>query len=368
MGEIQSETRHRPGPSLTSRSTRRLAALFACALLGALSLAARAQAATYTVGTTTDATGTCTPTDGTCSLRQLIDYENGLSSTPSEPDKIVVPAGTYDLTNGPLVIEQSLNIAGDGARTTNIDQETTSSTSRVFDIEPNAALGLTPSVIISGVTMAYGKADATNGFFGGDVRNRGTLLLGEDVIENGQASSGSGGGISNDGGTLWLAHSLVTNNDSVGGDGRGGQAGGVENYGDPAVGAGMLDVYNSTIADNTGDAGGGVVSRCGGDGGACSGDGATNTTTIIDSTIAFNHGAASSTAGGGLLVTQGQVAVAQSILASNTATDPSRETRLHRTARRPILASSPRPATTSRAGRTAGSPPPAISRARTLVS
>ena len=85
---------------------------------------------------TTDATGTCTPTSGKCSLRQLINYENGLTTTPNPTDTIVLPAGTYNLTTGQLRIEQSLTIAGAGARTTQIDQQTTTSTSRGVRHQP----------------------------------------------------------------------------------------------------------------------------------------------------------------------------------------------------------------------------------------
>jgi hypothetical protein len=60
--------------------------------------AAQARAATFTVTTTSDATGSCDPTvTAGCSLRQIIGYENGLSTTPSPPDTISLPAGFYDL-------------------------------------------------------------------------------------------------------------------------------------------------------------------------------------------------------------------------------------------------------------------------------
>jgi IPT/TIG domain len=300
---------------------RSVAAGLTCSVLATVGFAAQARAATYTVGDTIDAGGTCAPDSDKCSLRQLIDVENGLASTPSQPDTIVLPAGTYELTNGPLIIDQSLTIAGAGARTTRIEQKTTSSTSRVFDIQPNAQLGVTPTVVISGVTMAYGKADSTNGSFGGDVRNQANLLLSEDLIENGTTTSGSGGGISNDGGQLILTHSLVWNNRSTNPDG-GGIAGGLENYGDDSVGAATALVVDSTIAHNTSDVGGGIVSRCNGEGGECSTTGATNAITILNSTIAANHGGSNSRAGGGLLASHGSISVGNSIVASNTVSDP----------------------------------------------
>ncbi len=256
------------------------------------------------------------PTSGKCSLRQLIDVENSLATTPSPPDTIALPAGTYDLTLGPLVIQQSLTIAGDGARTTEIDQQTTSATSRVFDIQTNPELSLTPTVVISGVTMAYGKADSTNGFFGGDVRNRGNLTLSEDVVEDGQTSYGSGAGISNDGGTLTVTHSLVASN----GSSQTNDSGAIQNYGDDSVGAGTVSIDNSTIANNTSALGGGIFSWC--NNGECSASGATDTTTITNSTIAFNDGGTRSAAGGGLLASEGKISVRNTIVASNTVADP----------------------------------------------
>lgn len=297
---------------------RRTATVLAYLLLVGVAFAAQARAATYQVGITTDASGTCSPpTSGKCSLRQLINYENGLTSTPNPADTIVLPAGTYNLTNGPLLIQQSVTISGAGARTTQVDQQTTTSTSRVFDIAGNAKVNANPTVTISGVTMAFGKADSSNGYFGGDVRNQATLTLSEDFIEDGQTTAGSGGGISNDGGTLTLTHSLVWNNSG------GNDSGGIQNYGDDSVGAGTLSIDNSTIADNNSALGGGVFSWCNGANGECSSTGANNTTTITNSTIAFNNGGSRSSTGGGLLASQGTISIRNSIVASNTVTIPS---------------------------------------------
>ena len=68
---------------------------------------------------------------------------------------------------------------------------------------------------ISGLSMVFGHANASNGYFGGDILNEATLTLSEDDITNGTAEEGSGAGISNDGGTLTLTHSLVANNYST---------------------------------------------------------------------------------------------------------------------------------------------------------
>ena len=297
------------------RSTRVVTVVVA--FLAAALFCAHAEAATYTVGTTADNTGACaSPASGTCSLRQLINFENGLASNHTPADTIVVPANFYSLTNGVLTIMQNVSIAGAGARTTYIFQETTSSTSRVFDIQPNANAFL-PTVTISGLGIFFGKADSTNGSFGGDVRNTGTLTLSEDEIEDGGASSG--GGISNQGGTLTVTHSLIAQNSANSG---GADSGGIQNFGpNPTSGTpGTLSVDNSTIYNNTASLGGGVFSWCSGSGAnPCATSGtAQNSVTITDSTVVGNDGGTRSTVGGGLLASQGTISLRNSIVSGNT--------------------------------------------------
>ena len=78
---------------------RMLVALLACLLFFAIGVATQARAATYTVGTTSDPVGVaCTPSSGTCSLRGLLTYENSMKTTPSPADTIMVPAGSYLLS------------------------------------------------------------------------------------------------------------------------------------------------------------------------------------------------------------------------------------------------------------------------------
>ena len=313
-------------PPRSGTVLRVVAALLACLLIGAVGLVGQAQAATYTVGNTGDPTGACALTATTCSLRQLINDENALNPAPNPADTIVVPSGIYSLTQGQLLVRQSLTIAGAGAETTQIDQEDTQATARVFEIMGNAKINPDPTVVISGVAMAFGKADSTNGSQGGDVQNQANLTLSEDLIEDGTAS-GTGGGVSNDGGTLTITHSLVWQNSSVtviGATVTGGIAGGVENYGDTTVGAGTLSIDNSTIADNTAaELGGGVVNRCAGTNSACSSTaGVKATTTIKDSTIADNNGGSGGVTGGGLLASQGTISIGSSIVALNTVTNP----------------------------------------------
>jgi len=303
-----------------------LVALLGCLLLAGAGFATRAQAATYTVGTANDSNTSCPLTSNKCSLRELITDENALTTAPNPPDTIVLPAGDYQLTLGVLPIHQGVTIRGAGAQTTEIDQFTTSTTSRVFDVSPNVKVNKNPVVVISGMTISGGEADSSNGNFGGDIRNTDTTLtLNEDVIESGSAS-GNGGGVSNDGGALTITHSLVWDNSSTieltTGPPVGGIAGGVQNYGDDSVGAGTLTIDNSTIAENSAaEVGGGVVSRCAGSGLECSTTGANNTTTITNSTIALNNGGSGGVTGGGLLASNGTISVGGSIVASNVVTN-----------------------------------------------
>jgi hypothetical protein len=301
----------------------RRALLALATIVASFLLAAAAHAATYTVGTTSDTSGPCTPGSGTCSLRQLVAYENALSPTPNPPDTIVVPAGFYFLTGGPLTIYRSVSISGAGPITTAIDQGSTAP-ARAFDIQacpPSAGAcpptTVPPTVVMSGLTIEGGSATFAPGGpadagFGGNVRNQGTLTLSDDLITNGTANSGSGGGVSNEGGTLTVTHSLVYFNSSNNSSG-GGDSGGIQNYGpNPVTGtAGTLTVDNSTLAYNTAALGGGIVSW----------NDASNRTTVTDSTIAQNDGGSrtdQTNAGGLLSGDGGTITVRNSIVAANT--------------------------------------------------
>ena len=191
-----------------------------------------------------------------------------------------------------------------------------SASDRVFVVEPPSATSV-PTVTISGLAIWFGAATANNGSFGGNVLNEATLTLSEDWIQGGTAQSG--GGISNEGGTLTVTRSLVSANRANSG---GADSGGIQNFGpNPVTGtAGTLHIDNSTISNNTSNLGGGIFSWCGN---SCSTtSSATNTTTIVDSTIAYNDGGTRSANGGGLLVGSGTISVENSIVAFNTVDTP----------------------------------------------
>jgi hypothetical protein len=299
------------------RRRRRIGALSAIiAFVFVAAFAAESRAATYTVGITQDTTGICdVPSGGKCSLRQLVNYENGLKATPNPVDTIQVPAGSYVLNNGVLSISQSVSIVGAGAASTTI-QQLSATPDRVFDVQAQSPAGTTPTVSISGLRIESGTANQKNGSLGGNVRNQGNLTLDEDWIFSGTA--GSGGGISNDGGGLVVKHSLVSDNTATTTDGNG-DSGGIQNFGDNTVGAGSLTVLDSTISNNSAQVGGGVESRCGNT--PCDSSGANNRTSIVNSTITNNQAVS---AGGGLLQassrlgSQGTIGVQNSIVAFNT--------------------------------------------------
>jgi hypothetical protein len=289
----------------------RMVVALVVALLTCSWFAAQAHAATYTVGTTTDTTGTCAnPAGGQCSLRQLINYENSLKTTPNPPDTIIVPAGFYFLTNEVLPISQSVSIvgahAGNDTGATRIDQGS-QTPDRVFDI------GQTRTVTISGMTIEGGTGTQANNFFGGNIRNQGNLTLSGDWITNGQTQNGSGAGVSNDAGTLTILRSLI----SINGASNTNDSGGVQNFGTSSQ-PGRLTVIDSTIANNTSAQGGGIFSWCFTS--TCP-----NTTTVINSTIAHNDGGNRNARGGGLLegAAQGTMTVQNSIVAFNTVDTPS---------------------------------------------
>jgi hypothetical protein len=274
----------------------------AIATFATLALASSAQAATYTVGTTEDTTGVCpNPASGTCSLRQLIQYENNLPSTPSPFDVIVVPAGSYKLSNGELEIRQSLAIIGAGARTTHIF-EPEAAGERVFKVElPNSS---SMAVLISGMEISGGVASQ-----GGDIFNTGESILLEDWIDSGSAEAG--GGIFNHAGTLALSRSLVSGNHAAKGVGEGGA---VESQGETGKTA-ELAIEDSTIASNDARLGAGIYSL--------SAKEDENEVSVVSSTIADNNtqqesGGSARGPGGGLLVDNGTADVADSILAFNS--------------------------------------------------
>jgi hypothetical protein len=264
-----------------------IAATVLLAVAGAARLAPSAQAATYKVGTLNDLTGTCAnPAAGTCSLRQLIEYENALAITPSPPDTIIVPSGTYGVTHGALLITQTLVISGAGARTTDVGVPAGIPGQRVFAVMPPPLVeAQAPTAVIQGLEISGGTANEEFGTpFGGDIYNTASLLLNEDWITGGSAAGG--GGISNNTGTLVVQHSLVSGNHANTGEG---DSGGIQNHGSSECSSlcfpgekAILVVEDSTVTGNDARLGAGIYSW------AASGVADENQVSIINSTIAYN--------------------------------------------------------------------------------
>lgn len=293
------DPKSRPGRAHT-RTCGALAALGL--LLALLVLATPASAATFTVDTTADGSdlhpgdGFCAADSGppNCTLRAAVDEANADGGSQT----IDVPAGDYVLAQGVLDVSGSgldLTIAGAGARSVMVDG---GGGDRVFQV----ASGVTAT--ISGLTLTNGRADNTNGFYGGDLINNGTLTLDHVHVTGGHA--GSGGGLANEG-TMTVTHSLLeANHADIGGS----DAGAILNYGNGANGA-TLDVVDSTIANNTANLIGGISSY----------NSASNAVTIESSTIVGNDGGTRNDVpnAGGVVISTGTGAATGTIVAGNTA-------------------------------------------------
>jgi hypothetical protein len=154
--------------------------------------------------------------------------------------------GTLTLTNGELVITNSLTFVGPGATNLFISGNTNS---RVFNIKSTNAV-----VMISDVTICNGKA--ANGSDGGGVYNAGTLTLmactlNANTAGNGYASTsinpgrgGNGGGVYNAGTLTLMACTLNANTAGNGGVHTSGGIGGIGANGDGGVGGNGGGVFN----------------------------------------------------------------------------------------------------------------------------
>ena len=237
--------------------------------------------ATYTVTYGGDWPGSgCTV--ASCSLRDAVMAANSTSAT----DTIIIPASmTVELASGQLLITQPVIIIGDSSVPGSfpvIDGQGGNPTpsSRIFEI----AAGI--EVEMGYVTIKNGKADK-----GGLILNHGTLIFGRfggASLRYGQAETGGnfgdggciyntstgtieaigfgvtisncsanfGGGIYNNGGHVILRKSLVWNNTASGHAQSNG--GGIRNWS-----GGTVELYETTVRDNTATAWGGGIRNVG---------------------------------------------------------------------------------------------------------
>src|SRR5436190_17389815 len=180
---------------VTSITTR--VALFLCfvaVLLAGGAVMARVDAATLIVTNTND--------NGPGSLRQaLADAIDG--------DTIqfvsALNGQTIYLTNGQLVINNSITVSGPGPALLTVARAQQAALGRIFSIPPGLTVG------ISGLTISSGRLTDENG--GGISNDHATLTITDCVISMNQISLGfsqptGGGGIYNSG-TLSLVRSTV---------------------------------------------------------------------------------------------------------------------------------------------------------------
>ncbi len=238
-----------------------------------------------------------------CTLRAAIEEANSL---PGE-DTIYLSSGTYSLSQpgeaedesatGDLDITDSLVIVGDGSDSTILDA---AGLDRMVDvIKPGIAVSITGVSIVNG-SISSGQPGDQKG--GGGIRNFGSLVLDRVTVQNNQVngteSGDSGGGIKNLGicslyrcsiaqnsahegggfanssvGTLLLSAVSVSENNAIKGGGglnygwsslqnstvSGNSVQGSNfSYGGGIYNLGVLEVIQSTIAENSGIYGGGI--------------------------------------------------------------------------------------------------------------
>lgn len=179
-----------------------------------LALGSTAQAATWNVSTTLDeADGSCL--DGDCSLRDAV-------ASASSGDKVALPAGTFLLTLGEILLDRDLQIVGAGARSSILDGQ---ATTRIFTVNSAAA------VAISGLTLQHGRAN-----FAGAIYNFGNLTLRAVAILGNEADFAAG---------IYSQGPLSIFDSTIAGN-KANSVGGI--YGGDGV---PLTIENSTISNNS---------------------------------------------------------------------------------------------------------------------
>ncbi len=176
-------------------------------------------------------TGGCTASE--CTLREAVVDSTG----PTDP--VIVPGGTYNLTQGPLQLV-GRTIIGAGARSTIIDAGGTNkvlyvsgATNQVSGVTLRNGGGVVPntSVTASGGAVLVQSSFAPTG------------LTMTNVAVTGSHADGDGGGIASLSSTLTLIDSTVSGNSAI----SSGQAFG---GGIAAEGAGTTTLRNTTVSSN----------------------------------------------------------------------------------------------------------------------
>ncbi len=196
-----------------------------------LALAAPAAADTFLVTGTGDATPAPVCTQIQPGLHQCPTLRSAVNATAGgDGHAIGLPTGTIQLTEGQLIVDTDVTIAGNGARATTVDA---GHDSRVFMIAGGA------SVSMANFTVANGNVNTDHGGNFHVSSNSGLLLQGMRVT-GGVANRGAG--ILNQG-TVVIALSLLDDNTA---QIIGGAIANVGTSGSPA----QVQVINSTLAEN----------------------------------------------------------------------------------------------------------------------
>ena len=236
---------------------------------------------TYFVGTTDDVSNSandCSANGNTdCSLRDAIDAATG----DQDLDLIEVPAGTYNLTAGPLDVEDGggVSIVGEGDTPADtVVQPGIDHDFQVLRIQPADSSSPVP-VELQNLTVSGGKS--SSGVDGGNISVTGGDLFATDVVVSDGSSGGNGGGIFVDDES---ASSFLSGSDlQVVENSADGNGGGI--FADTAAG---VELVGSVVDDNT------AASE--GDGGGLYLEAGSSTVTSVD--VAGN----SATDGGGVYV------------------------------------------------------------------
>jgi CSLREA domain-containing protein/uncharacterized repeat protein (TIGR01451 family) len=271
---------------------KRMSAFLVAALC--LVVPATSAAATYTVNTTADGPGECAVAGATCTLRGALAAATvGGAGT----NTVVVPAGTYGLTEGVLNIASfengTVDVVGAGARKTIIDA---GGASRALQTEAD-------TTVLEGLTVTGGAAKELGGEeYAGD--GGGILIYdnAEAATLRGVAISGNtamlnGGGVAappeSTGG---VGKSVTVENSTISGNKVSGGA--VEGLGGGLYVLGELKMVNSTVTGNAAESTAGLQEGGGVFAGPSMTEVATTSTAIVNSTIAGNAVGMGGTGGG----------------------------------------------------------------------
>ncbi|MGH9606155.1 MAG: Ig-like domain repeat protein [Terracidiphilus sp.] len=243
-----------------------------------------------TLADTTHGSNDCgTGAGSSCSLRDAIGQANTDGSGDTIEFNSALDGGTITLTSALPAINVSVTITGPGA---NLLTVSGASTYQVFLVGTTS----TPTVTISGLTVANGKSSG----YGGAVEFQGGTLMVTNCTFSGNTAS-EGGGAIDVGGTLTVSGSTFTGN-------AGGSGGGA------IFNRSTLVVTDSTFSGNSAPGasnGGGAIGILG-----------AGTTTVTNNTFSGNSAIGSGASGGAIEVDSGAAMLTadNNIFSVNTAT------------------------------------------------